>query len=269
MMADDKVNIYLNVALLGLVINLAGGLYCLFGCQNGKKVRELEKPVPIVRVDETARTESGLELIADMSEPEIKVAEPVERKGLVVLDPGHGYDNKKNGLYDPGACINTGGYEEARVVLGQAEKVKEILEEKGYEVVLTRNNNEISTSLDSRLPLAKDLGADVFVSLHCNASENSNANGVQTFYGGDSSKRLAEIVHASVFNQVRTNGRQDLTDRGVVKEPWRVLDDSTTSIMVETGFLTNAEDREYLTDSVNDVEQGIADGIDAYLSSKN
>lgn len=186
-------------------------------------------------------------------------------KGVVVLDPGHGHNNTGNGIYDPGAVFE--GYHEATIVLEQAKKIRTILEKKGYEVYLTREDNEKTLPLGSRLPFAKQKNANLFVSLHCNASENEDANGIEIFYEGNQSIDAAMAIYMPTLDHVKKSGRDDVRGRGVKKRALRVLDNNLPSVLVESGFLTNEKDRKYLTDSINDVEYGIAEGIDKYLSS--
>ena len=93
---------------------------------------------------------------------------------VVVLDPGHGGK-------DPG-CVHN-GYEEKTLVLQIAKKVKGLLEAKGYEVYMTRDG-DVYPSLDDRYNLANSKNPFVFVSIHCNASPNPKASGVEAFVGG-------------------------------------------------------------------------------------
>ena len=185
--------------------------------------------------------------------------------GLIVLDPGHGYDNCTKGLMDPGAVY--GDHKESEIVLGQAKKIKLILEKRGYEVILTREDDKKSVPLGSRLPIAKESNADLFVSLHCNAYSSPSANGIETYYkGGQENEKLAKMINDSLVNKVKLN-YNEVTNRGVKKENWRVLDNDFPSVLVESGFITNKRDREYLTDDIPDVESGIAEGIVKYMES--
>ncbi len=214
------------------------------------------------------QSNDGLEKsVEEVSEDNENYSRPplVRSKGLIVLDPGHGNSNRRNGLYDPGAVSN--GYNESKIVLSQAKKIKNLLEEKGYKVVLTRKNGTTSTPLKSRLPKAKNLNADLLVSLHCNASDYSSANGIETFYEGNA-RELAETVNNSLVNYVKHNGRLDVRNRGVKNRKLAILDRSLPSILVETGFITNSKDRKYLTDEILDVEHGIAEGIHKYMESR-
>ena len=80
---------------------------------------------------------------------------------MVVLDPGHGGP-------DPGA-IGIGGIRETDVVLEVSKMVKNLLSEKVVKVRLTRKT-EIDLDLSPRANFANNINADVFVSIHANAS---------------------------------------------------------------------------------------------------
>ena len=79
----------------------------------------------------------------------------------VVIDPGHGGP-------DPGA-IGIGGIRETDVVLEVSKIVKKLLSDKGVKVRLTRTN-EVDLDLTPRVSIANNTGADIFVSIHANAS---------------------------------------------------------------------------------------------------
>lgn len=99
-------------------------------------------------------------------------ASPGLRK--IVLDPGHGGK-------DPGA-IGPGGIAEKDIVLSIAKKLAiKLKKEMGTEVVLTRTDDRF-VPLSVRTKLANDESADLFISLHMNASENAEATGVETYY---------------------------------------------------------------------------------------
>lgn len=95
-------------------------------------------------------------------------------RNVVVLDPGHGGN-------DPG-CVHN-GYQEKTIVLAIAKRVKTILESRGYTVYMTREDDTYPT-FDERYNLANSRNPFVFVSIHCNASPNPKASGVEVFVGG-------------------------------------------------------------------------------------
>ncbi len=94
----------------------------------------------------------------------------------VVIDPGHGGR-------DAGAVGN--GYKEKDINLAVALKVARILRSKGYRVILTRTKDEY-VSLYARARVANRSGAHLFVSIHCNASRDRNASGMETYFLSES-----------------------------------------------------------------------------------
>ena len=92
----------------------------------------------------------------------------------IVIDPGHGGK-------DPGA-IGYYGLKEKTVVLDIAKRVKKIMKKKtNYKVILTREK-DIYLSLEERTAIANTLNADLFISLHANASRRRGAMGVETYF---------------------------------------------------------------------------------------
>lgn len=93
----------------------------------------------------------------------------------IVLDPGHGGR-------DPGA-IGPKGLREKDVTLSIARKIKPKLEAKGFKVLLTRDR-DVYVELDERTAFANRKYADLFVSIHTNASRSRKARGVETYFLG-------------------------------------------------------------------------------------
>ncbi|MGD1076274.1 MAG: N-acetylmuramoyl-L-alanine amidase [Thermodesulfovibrionales bacterium] len=97
----------------------------------------------------------------------------VTSQRILVIDPGHGG-------HDPGA-IGKGGLKEKDVVLDIALRVKEILsKEPNIEVILTREN-DVFIPLPERTLKALQANADLFVSIHANASPNRGSRGIETY----------------------------------------------------------------------------------------
>jgi N-acetylmuramoyl-L-alanine amidase len=110
----------------------------------------------------------------------------------VVLDPGHGGK-------DPGA-IGLGGVLEKNVVLGVARRLAKRLEAAGHEVILTRDS-DVFIPLSERTQRANAAKADLFVSIHANASPNRTASGIETYYLSNTDDR-ATIRLAHMENQL-------------------------------------------------------------------
>jgi len=105
----------------------------------------------------------------------------------IVIDPGHGG-------HDPGAMAF--GASEASLVLDVALRLEKLLlQRQGFEVVLTRRDDEY-VSLAERTAIANPESADLFLSIHANASANATARGVETYFLNFALNRQAEAVAA-------------------------------------------------------------------------
>jgi N-acetylmuramoyl-L-alanine amidase len=105
----------------------------------------------------------------------------------IVIDPGHGG-------HDPGA--KSRGLSESELVLDVALRLEKLLvKEPGVEVVMTRRTN-VFVPLEDRTAIANREGADLFLSIHANASRNAKARGVETYFLNFASNPEAEAVAA-------------------------------------------------------------------------
>ena len=142
---------------------------------------------------------------------------PVSRGGLrkIVLDPGHGGK-------DPGA-IGVGGVAEKDVVLSVAKKLARKLQaELGVQVVLTRNDDRF-VPLEDRTAMANNEDADLFISLHVNASPNSEARGIETYYLDNTTDEAA----------IRLAARENDTSRRNISDLQFILSDMTQNMKLE------------------------------------
>jgi N-acetylmuramoyl-L-alanine amidase len=105
----------------------------------------------------------------------------------VVLDPGHG--GKDSG------AIGVAGVREKDVTLDVARRVALVLEGQGLQVLLTRKD-DVFVSLEERTALANADSADLFVSIHCNASESRSRRGVETYVLDTTRDEIAARVAA-------------------------------------------------------------------------
>ncbi|MFT6073586.1 MAG: N-acetylmuramoyl-L-alanine amidase [Yoonia sp.] len=118
------------------------------------------------------------------------VAQQIDQSGdfVVVIDPGHG------GI-DPGA--NQGGIKEADLMLIMAEELAVKLNATdGLKAVLTRKG-DVFLPLSARLTIARQVGADLFISLHADALEEDTAQGASVYTlsvdgGEDAARRIVE-----------------------------------------------------------------------------
>ncbi len=180
-------------------------------------------------------------------------------KVCVVIDPGHGGN-------DPGAVNGT--RQEKDDNLRIALKVKECLEEKGIDVVLTRTV-DIFLSLEDRCKFANSRSADLFVSLHRNSAESS-VGGVEIWVGSDNTYRARSLAK-NMLKGLKEAGISD--DRGVKvgyigdrnKDYYVNKNTDMTSCLVELGFITSDEDNELYDKNLDAYAQAIADAIEKHL----
>jgi N-acetylmuramoyl-L-alanine amidase len=189
----------------------------------------------------------------------------------VVIDPGHGG-------HDPGAQVR--GLNEAELVLDIALRLEQLLlKEPGVEVVLTRRTNAY-VALEERTAIANKSAADLFLSIHANASADAGARGFETYFLNfaanpeaealaarenagsarrmgslpdivkaialnnkiDESRDFATMVQASMHDQLRKTDRNSRS-LGVKQAPFMVLIGATMpSVLTEVSFLTNRDD---------------------------
>lgn len=165
----------------------------------------------------------------------------------IFINPGHCIGK------DAGACGN--GLQEAEVALNISKRVQAYLQAVGYDVKLFYFDG-----LQQICDDANAWGADLFVSIHCNAA-NSTARGTETFYAGsDEGRKLAESVQAQIISKVGTVGR------GVKLNGFYVIKyTNMPAVLVETAFIDNADDAKLLVEREDDFARAIACGITDYF----
>lgn len=177
---------------------------------------------------------------------------------LIALDAGHG--GSATGAY----YENTA---EKDLNLSMTRKLDEILRGLGYRTMLTRSE-DVDVGLKRRSVLANEAKADIFVSIHCNASEtNHDFQGLYVYHypGSVQGAALAQAIQAPAC---RFTGA---VDRGINSANFSVVRESKMpAVLVETGFMTCHEELLRLKDDAYQTRmaQGIAQGIIQYLNAK-
>jgi N-acetylmuramoyl-L-alanine amidase len=210
----------------------------------------------------------------------------------IVIDPGHGG-------HDPGAMGN--GVSEAELVLDIALRVEKLLQKQpGTDVVLTRRTDDFVT-LSERTAIANREAADLFLSIHANASEDGSARGIETYFLNfannlsaasvaarenaasgqamgslpdfvkaialnnklDESRDFATYVQRSMMERVRATNKT-AKDLGVKQAPFVVLIGAAMpSVLAEISFVTNPQEARLLKSSA--YRQRIADALFAAI----
>jgi len=209
-------------------------------------------------------------------------AHPVESSGpdrfdTVVIDAGHGGD-------DAGAR-GAGGLLEKELVLDVAYRLAKRFTENGLKVVLTRSNDTF-VPLEERTSIANDARADLFISIHANATHDTKVRGIETYFlslaasddhagqvarrenqafrvGDTPAKRSDEALvaiigdlianqHMEESNEFARLAQRELASgpqvaRGVKQAPFVVLESvQMPAALVEIGFVTNRLDEKLL-----------------------
>ena len=165
----------------------------------------------------------------------------------VCIDPGH------SGPVEPGACA--GGFSEAALVMAIARFLEQELQQRGHQVLLTRDGPVADDELDWRAEMANDWGADAFLSIHCNSFRKIEAEGTETYHypGSTAGERLARAVQFRLCDALLTE------DRGVKSANFQVLRQTDCpAVLIECGFISNPIDRGMLTDPLEQWRLGAA-----------
>ena len=242
-----------------------------------------------------------LRAIKKRAPSEVTLAEQLGLKfRRVVVDPGHGgHDN---------GTIGADGTREKDVALGIARKLRTVLTEQGLEVVLTRETDRF-VRLEERARLANVARGDLFISIHCNSLPQRYIRGIETYTlnlasdrfairlaarenttsekgmsdlqflladlatraNTEESVRLATQVQSGLVSSLRSKDAR-LRDLGTKEALFYVLlGTKMPAILVETGFLSNAEEEKRLDSPAyqEDVARAIASGVQGFLGNRD
>lgn len=175
----------------------------------------------------------------------------------VVLDAGHG-GSASGAVYEE--------VQEKNITLPITLRAAELLREKGYNVVLTRDS-DVYMDLYDRAGIANGVEGDVFVSIHANASSsNPGFQGTFTYSYPKSmaGEKLAGCIQKAVVDFAGS------IDRGLLTNDYVVLRETVMpAALLETGFMSCHEELVKLVqpEYQEKLAQGVAQGVDAYLST--
>lgn len=226
--------------------------------------------------------------------PDVKTS----RVPTIVIDPGHGGR-------DPGA-IGRRGLKEKDVTLKISKLLKKRIEKKTRARVVLTRSRDVYLPLEERTAIANSKDADLFISVHVNASPRSRASGLETYTLNltndeearrvaarenattrsgmsdlefilndltntatiNGSIRLASTVHTNLVSSVR-KGYRNVSSNGVKKGPFYVLVGTRMpSILVEVSYISNTREENRLRDPryLDRVAEGISEGVIRFIN---
>jgi N-acetylmuramoyl-L-alanine amidase len=246
-------------------------------------VGAVRTPPPLVPITPSANAAGGFSIARQLG---LSVSR-------IVIDPGHGGQ-------DPGVLGK--GLNEATLVLDVALRLEKLLlKEQGVEVVLTRRT-DVYVPLEERTEIANRQNADMFLSIHANASRNQDAKGIETFFLSfasspdaeavaarensasnremhqlpdlikaitlnnklDESRDLANMVQDSLVSTLRKSNKE-VRSRGVKKAPFVVLIGAAMpSVLAEISFVSNRQELSLLKTPA--YRQKIAESLHAAIA---
>ena len=173
----------------------------------------------------------------------------------VFLNAGHASD----GNPDPGACGY--GLRECDVAKNVADLVAGYLAAAGVEVVGCLQ----SDSLHEVVTASNNSGADVFISIHCNAC-NGSANGTEVwhYYGSEEGEKLAQYIQNQIVDALGTVNRGTKGAKPGINGLYVLSNTDAVAVLVELAFIDHASDAELLRSRQDEFARAIARGVTDY-----
>lgn len=207
-------------------------------------------------------------------------------KKVVVIDPGHASSsNHEKEKVSPDSEVmkikDGGGAEgvvtktpEYKIAMSVSLKLKEMLEQNGVEVIMTKTSNEVSLGNIERAEVGNSNNADIEIRIHCDSAENQNAKGASMLVPAkcgyaasisDTSRVYGEKILKNVVSTVGMNNRGVIERKDLTGFNWSKV----PVVLIEMGFLSNPEEDKLLNDDnyQNKLAQGMCNGILESLQS--
>lgn len=167
----------------------------------------------------------------------------------IFINPGH------DPRIDSGAVNPNTGTRECDVVRKAGEMLADYLANAGC-IVKIMQDDDLGMVCDT----SNEWGADLFVSLHCNASQGRNARGTETWYKSFNGQQLANYIQSQIVRSTNT------IDRGVKQSDglWVLRSTDAVAVLVEMAFIDNDDDLAFMNENLDKIVRAIARGITDY-----
>lgn len=245
-----------------------------------------EQTTEAVTEDTTEPDTTEITTVAEATTEQLTEEESNRKDILIAIDPGHQGPNVDMSATEPNAPGSsemkrkaTGGTQGRYTGVGEYQlnldislKLRTALQEEGYEVILTREDNDTAISNAERATLANDAGADVSIRIHANGSDDASTSGALVLVGSqnnpyvgslyDESYHLGSCVldsYCEATGMANLGIQENDTMTGI---NWSKI----PVIILEMGFMTNEQDDRNMQDAAyqQKMVQGIVDGVNAY-----
>ena len=233
-------------------------------------------------VSQQTKTTEPLKEVKNTEQKEIK-----KNNKVIVIDPGHGGKTSSatekispdSNTMKPKNVSGATGIKsrtpEHVIALQVSMKLKELLEKKGYTVIMTRTSDKETISNIERAEVGNKNNADLVVRVHADSSPNNSVEGASMLVPGEvgyaksiakTSRKYGEIIFQALLEEVKMKSRGIVTRKDLTGFNWSRV----PVVLIEMGFLSNPEEDKLLnsSDYQNKIALGLTKGIDEILTEK-